>query len=340
MRPRAIAIPPSPGDALHAAPGTAAAAADRDAAMVHVGRDGWLFLIGGSNQVLGQYRHSWSAWRHTWRWRRLIERRAARCRRLGITYRHLVVPEKLTVLDDRLDGLAVDASAAPAARLRRGMRLSRASGSLVDLVGPLRAARRGGHGLYLRTDTHWSHDGCFVAYETLCRRLGTAPREDLRDGHATETIEVCGDLGIKLSPRQWESVRLRTIRRDAELAATNALVQDFEAAGRGPYLHLGARVVLRNASPGADPRRLVVFGDSCSHFRWDIRTGMLTGLLAETFAEVHFLWSTGIDWDYVAAVRPDVVVTEIAERFMAELPPLGYSHARLEEMVRARKDPA
>ncbi|WP_246154624.1 alginate O-acetyltransferase AlgX-related protein [Methylobacterium oryzihabitans] len=308
-----------------------------EAAMVHAGRDGWLFLVGGSNDVLGQYRHSWAAWRQTWGWRRLLARRARRFRQLGIAYRHLVVPEKLTVLDDRLDGLALDAAAAPAVRLRRALRLTPAAGCLVDLVGPLRAARETGD-LYLRTDTHWSHDGCFVAYAALCRHLGTAPREDLRDGCAASEIEVCGDLGLKLRPWRWEALRVRAIRRDAVLSETNALVRDFEAAGRGLDLHLGARAVFRNPTPGADPRRLVVFGDSCAHFRWDVRTGMLTGLLAETFAEVHFLWSTGIDWDYVAAVRPDVVITEIAERFMAELPPFGYSHARLEETVRARKD--
>ena len=61
---------------------------------------------------------------------------------------------------------------------------------------------------------------------------------------------------------------------------------------------------------------MLLFGDSYSsnnpHF--------LTGLLAETVSEVDFVWSTRIDWRHVAAVRPDILIYEIAERFMATPP--------------------
>ena len=43
------------------------------APIVHVGRDGWLFLIGGTNRVLSQYRRSLPQWWTIRRWARLIE---------------------------------------------------------------------------------------------------------------------------------------------------------------------------------------------------------------------------------------------------------------------------
>ena len=81
-------------------------------------------------------------------------------------------------------------------------------------------------------------------------------------------------------------------------------------------LHIGSAVVFRNDSPTADPRRLVLFGDSFSEYR----PHMLTGLLAETFAEVHFVWSSQVDWGYVERVAPHILITELAERFMTYVP--------------------
>ncbi|ACL56115.1 alginate O-acetyltransferase AlgX-related protein [Methylobacterium nodulans] len=307
-----------------------------EAGMVHEGRDGWLFLVGGNNDVLAQYRRSWRTWAHDWRWRQVVIARADRCRRLGIRYLHIVVPEKLTIYDNLTGGLALDVAASPAQRLRRWLRGSAAAGAYLDLVEPMRA-RRDAQELYFRTDTHWTHDGCFIAYEAICRRLGTAPREDLRSGRALPPAPVCGDLGQKLTPLRFETYVPQALQRDAVRIYANDLVRDFEAEDRIGELHLGTHVVFRNDAPGADPRRLVVFGDSCAHFRWEVYSGQLTGLLAETFREVHFLWTPGIDWDYLAEVRPDVVISEFAERFLARLPPKTFRRAALARLVRERK---
>ncbi len=302
---------------------------------VHVGHDGWLFLVGGTNGVLDQYRRAPGDWRHYLGWRRLIADRVRRCARLRATYLHVIVPEKLTVYDDRLDGLAVETRDGPARRTPRWLRLSPARRALVDLVGPLRAARHG-EPLYLRTDSHWSAAGAHVAYRAICARLGAVPRDDLLDDPRPE-ITILGDLGGKLSPPVTEVARPARLPRTAVRASASPIVERFEAEGRIADLHSGARVVFRNDAPGTDPRRLVLFGDSYAHFLWTLRTGTLTGFLAETFAEVHFLWSPTLDWAYLREVRPDVVVGEIAERFTRTLPPRNASIAVLAEWALARK---
>jgi hypothetical protein len=80
-------------------------------------------------------------------------------------------------------------------------------------------------------------------------------------------------------------------------------------------LHIGSRVVFSNEQ-APDPRKIVVFGDSFSEYR----PHLLTGILAETFAETHFLWASQIDWGYVNRVKPDFLITELAERFMTHVP--------------------
>ncbi|GJD48181.1 hypothetical protein OPKNFCMD_0897 [Methylobacterium crusticola] len=287
----------------------------RSGDMVHIGRDGWLFLVGGTNRVRHQYRASLPvAWR-LWRWRRLVARRTARAAGLGIRCFHVVVPEKLSVYDDRLDGLALDPALSPARRLGAGLARSPAAGAWIDLVGPMRAARDDGPPLYLRTDTHWSPEGCRLAFAAIMRAVGATPPADLaeRPSHDSEAVR---DLGAKLDPPPRETMRIPLVQRDAVRTYASPLVAAYEAQGRAADLHVGAHVVFRNESPGADPRTLMLFGDSCAHFT----PIFLTGLLAESFREVHFVWSSSLDWGYVARVRPHLLLVEMAERFMTRLP--------------------
>jgi hypothetical protein len=280
--------------------------------IVHVGRDGWLFLIGGTNGVLDQYRSTFSWWRLLRAWARLVEARAARARSLGITYLHFVVPEKLSIYEHRTDGLAYDPAKSPARRLAR--RLLNVP-AYFDLLGPMRAARDGSVPLYYRTDTHWTYDGCLFAYRLLLRACGAVPPAGIGDRPRYETSKV-RDLADKLPERQAEAGSHGVIDQHARRIYASPLVEAYEAAGQAPSLHVGAHVVYRNEMPEADPRTVVLFGDSYSHFA----PIMFTGLLAETFREVHFVWSSSLDWTYIERIRPDLLIFEMAERFMKRLP--------------------
>ena len=286
-----------------------------DAAFIHEGRDGWLFLTAGSNNVIGQFRRSKRIRAALRDWTRIVVARHARCRRLGIGYLHVVVPEKLTIYDHKLDGLKVAVRLSPALRLRRGLiwhpRVRRAC---LDLVGLFRT-HRDAEDLFFRTDSHWSLAGCRLAYRAVCAAWGARPVEDFSDRPFHDRVHA-GDLGQRFDPPRSEPARHHALQRDASRIYASPIVRAREAAGVPETLHVGAHVIYRNEKPEADPRRLVLFGDSYAHFA----PIMLTILLAETFREVHFLWSASIDWAYVERVRPDLVLTQVAERFMYRAP--------------------
>jgi alginate O-acetyltransferase complex protein AlgJ len=81
-------------------------------------------------------------------------------------------------------------------------------------------------------------------------------------------------------------------------------------------MHVGSHVAFSNAAPGAAPLKILNFGDSYASQRADA----LTGMLAETARAVEFIWSSNLDWRYIARTRPDVVIHEIVERLMTVLP--------------------
>ncbi|KIU36780.1 hypothetical protein SR39_04445 [Methylobacterium radiotolerans] len=279
---------------------------------VHVGRDGWLFLTGGTNRVMDRYRGGLRHWLLLRGWTRLIRARARRAEGLGIRCLHVIVPEKLSVYDDKTDGLRYAPGKASTRRLARSLARDPA---YLDLLAPLRAARNGPVPLYLRTDTHWTAQGCLLAYREIMRALGAIPPADIgaRPGIVSDQLM---DLGEKLPDRPRERLERFMLQRDATRVETGPLLAAYEAEGRDREVHVGAHVVYRNASATADPRRLVLFGDSCAHFD----PFLLTGLLAESFSEVHFVWSSSLDWAYIERVRADILLFELAERFLAKLP--------------------
>ena len=282
---------------------------------IHTGRDGWLFLTGGSNNVSDQFTRSIAmAWR-LYRWRRLIVARSSRFARLGIDYRHVVVPDKITIYDHRLgEGLDIRVGLSLASRLGRSVRARGDAGrAYLDLIAPFRE-RRDAADLFHRNDTHWTFEGCLLAYRVICASVDAAPRDDFRE-RPCEVVRSAGDLGGKFDPAVVRAWPVYALQRDARRVFASPVVRAREASGRSHTLHRGAHVVYANATAGADPRRVLLFGDSFSHFT----PTALTIMLAETFREVHFIWSPGIDWRHVARVRPDLVVTQIAERFLFHL---------------------
>jgi alginate O-acetyltransferase complex protein AlgJ len=82
-------------------------------------------------------------------------------------------------------------------------------------------------------------------------------------------------------------------------------------------LHVGSHVVFRHKQ-AQRRERLVLFGTSFSDYR--LECSLLTFLAALFFREVHFVWSTDLDLDFIARLRPDIALLEMPERFLTFCP--------------------
>lgn len=283
--------------------------------LVHEGLDGWLFLQAGSNFVTSLYHRTDGNLpdRRLEMWRRLIEQRAARARALGIDIVHVVVPDKLTLYGDRLAAPIVDPAQSPALRLAEMMARSPAQAQYLDLVEPMRRLRSA-QNVYWRTDSHWTPEGCFAAYLALCERLAIAPIGDLLDRPHQEITRLM-DLGGRVAPPQAETVRHYDFAANAQRVWTNWITRCLEDPFYDEAVHIGARA--RFSNPGSVSNKTVLlFGDSYARPNAE----MLTGMLAESVGSLDFVWSSSIDWRLVKRLKPDIVICEVAERFLARLP--------------------
>ncbi|QGM45021.1 alginate O-acetyltransferase AlgX-related protein [Methylocystis heyeri] len=302
--------------------------------LVHEGLDGWLFLTGGTNFVTTLYQREGGGLPDVKlrQWRDLILRRVERAEALGVRYAHMIVPEKLTIYGDKQTTRLVDPELAPAIRLREMLSNTPAAELFVDLVEPMRA-RAGSQDLFWRTDTHWNIEGCLLGYLELCRALGLTPASDL-DSRPSRRFQAVMDLGGKLEPPRWETIEEREWARDAIRIYANQIAHFLEQHEYGAAIHVGAHAKFINPT-AANFQRAMLFGDSFS----TPRTHLLTGLLAETVRELEFVWSANIDWELVKRAKPDLLIFEISERFMALLANDRFSLPRTEftQSVRAAR---
>jgi hypothetical protein len=283
------------------APGTQSADGD-----VVVGQDGFLFLAGGTNRFVDQYQGK-VILRPGWleSWRRVFEARRSDPVHAQRTCVSIVIPDPLVILHHLYPR-----------PLSSGMRPVE---SLLEdettLLYPVEALAADYETFCRRADSHYTSAASHALYDQVRVQIPDAP--PLPDPELVPVL-AAGDLGSRFSPAILESLRVAGSLGAAEVVEDNW--REMMSVGA----HRGTRRVFRNRS-APDSRRVVIFGDSYAHieavggFR-----GVHEGLswpFAQVFAEVHFLWSAfGWDPDYVVRVNADVVVHQIAERFLPRVP--------------------
>lgn len=266
------------------------------AATVAIGHDGFLFQrfdaafeqIGGAT-LLGRPQLA--------RWINQIEARDAWCAVRGIDYRMLVVPEKHVVYADMLpDGASVSAH--------------RPITQIMQALGPtprrhllypaeVLAAGRAVEPVFFRTDVHWTYYGSYLAYRVLMESLPLGYRRQMvpEDVLIRGDYRVMGDLGVRLEPVPQE----RGVSIGHPLQHRFRKTFDNRAFGRGQT------EIFEN-----DDARLpqaVLFRDS--------NASTMIQFLAMHFSRLVVVSSTEFFYDLVRSERPDVVITEMTERYLA-----------------------
>ncbi len=258
------------------------------------GRDGFLFHR--DHDVLEQLAGSLTlAPRQIAVWRDAFAARQAWCDANGAAMRVLFIPEKHVVYREKLPRFVKIAAR------RATMRLAAAAAPVLAApplypVEALRAAsarRR----TYLKTDTHWTNFGAFVAYRVLAESLATS--RDIEIASEAELVwkerRNIGDLGVRYQRERGETI---------EVAAP---VARYTLAFQNHNFSRGAVHVYENER--RDLPTCVLFRDSFSN--------ALIPFLMRGFSRLVAVSSLSCHYDLLDHERPDVVLFVAIERFIA-----------------------
>jgi len=291
-----------------------------------VGREGWLFLCGGTNANLDQYvgaAEMGPRWLEEWQ--EALHRREAESRELGVATALLVVPDKLAVYEEHYPEELARVGPRPIERL-----LAVPDLPIVYPLAELRAAAASGEQVYMRTDTHLTFRGNELLFSSVLAGLEALDPPDL-SALPLRSYPVAGDLGVKFDPQIVGIVSEPGSLHEAHI------VEDNRAEIAAVDGHIGTRRVFRN-DRAPDSRVAVVFGDSFGFGAPNYQG--LSWFLAQAFREVHFVWVPfGWDADYVRRVGAQAVLVQGAERFVARVPHASVDVSRLAEETLRRKRP-
>lgn len=284
---------------------------------VDIYEDGWMFLLGGSNNV----REYWLDGKKISpklleEWLNVFIKRVEFFNKNGIKYLSIFAPEKLSIYKSKVP-FSIDDENIPSRQLFNYFKgkFDYEEYSL-DLIPYLRS-QSVEYKTYHKTDSHWNFIGAFSAYQLIQFKLGeplyykalSMPRK-----HGWNVL----DLGGKLDPPLKENIFYYKTSQNVTRVFANDLVKfkEREKPQDGRGLHVGSYVVYKNRS-ALSSNVVLIFGDSFCEYR----DHLVTGLMAETYSEVHFVWNSCVDFSLVTKVKPDIVLTELAERFIPRAAP-------------------
>lgn len=290
-----------------------------------VGRDGSLFLCGGTNANLGQYVGA-AEMAPDWLrdWREAILSRREEVAAMGLRCATLVVPDKLAVYEERYPEPLDKVGPRPVERL-----LAEPDLEILYPLAELRSAAT--EDVYLRTDTHLTFRGNEILFRALVGPLAIDPAAvpDFAS-MPLHSYPITGDLGMKFEPR------IVSIVSEPNTLGATEIVEDNRAEIEAVGGHIGTRRVFRTAG-APDPRVAVLFGDSFG-FSAAYYQG-ISWFMAQIFREVHFVWIPfGWDPDYVRAVGAKAVLVQGAERFVSRVPRRRSEVDRLTEETLRRRE--
>jgi alginate O-acetyltransferase complex protein AlgJ len=265
---------------------------------ISVGSDGWLFHRDNNTFEQLTQTKPFSP-RSLTRWVRLLELRHYWHAAQNIKYYFFVAPEKHVVYAERLSPEYRISENRPVRQLLNRLNRNLSGPQLVYPIQTL-VLRKNELQTFWAAGSHWNSFGAYLAYRELCETISrdlALPRVLEQDDFRLEVCRHSSDLGVRVDPEVLADEHLGVIR-----SPESVRVLHNRGNGRG--------AVTIYEHPDKSRPRAIFFRDSA--------TSWLLPFLAESFSRLVVLSSTEVYYELVLAERPDIVVTEMIERYLDE----------------------
>jgi hypothetical protein len=274
-----------------------------------LGQDGHLFLVEGSNNVLELFDRSHRDPASTMvaeQWITLIKRRIDSVHALGARFIQIIIPDKISVDRELLDGsLSIPTATLAAFEVRCANEIP----SACYLSGLSTFAKLPPGTAFRKIDTHLTPEGAFAVFSEICLMLGSASVGNLR---FDIPCVVSGDLAHRFFGHDLFDINY-CAAQPGFLRGRRLVAEVAPPVGRV----IGMRQVFMNDAAPID-KKVIVFGNSFfAGHNWQ---GYINYWMSCWIREYHFVWLPEIDLDYVKAEKPDFVIGQTIERFLDIVP--------------------
>jgi hypothetical protein len=274
-----------------------------------LGRNGHMFLIEGSNRVLELFDRPYNnavSCKTANNWIELIKARHRAAQSRGVQFIQIVIPDKISMMRECLDGTMSSPTATLAALEERSARelpdSSYLSGLAVLTKLPFDSAFR-------KIDTHLTPNGAFAIFSQICAMIDFSVVGNVVFDVPFATT---GDLANRFFGHALYEVCYQSKEPNFK-AGRQVVSQHVPESGR----HAARRDVFTN-DDAPIRKKVVVFGNS--FFAGHILQGSINYWMSIWFYEYHFIFSSEIDIDYVAEQNADLVICQTIERFLDVIP--------------------
>lgn len=276
-----------------------------------VGKEGWLYIWGVDNiedKISGRLIASdeeLSAFGLN------VGRRATWSKSNGISYRHLIGPDKSSVYPEFLPPLI---SRSNLTLLEQCSTVWSHEAYGIDFIDAAHVLKRESlkHQVYFKSDSHWNYIGALAVFNEIARSLSAT--------------------GVRIEPFSENEIDTTAKRRVFELGALGKEPKLEEFHFIKPKNIFSKLVFENNSAQG----KIQVFENDnftlprCVLFR-DSYSSFFIPFLAERCSRLTVLKANSFWYNLVEEEQPDVVLTQIAERFL--LPQADDNHGRSFEDV-------
>jgi alginate O-acetyltransferase complex protein AlgJ len=276
-----------------------------------LGKEGFVFLTGGSNNVIQQYTPGLTDAEHlATRWRDLTRERISRLGDLGVKYLQMIIPEKISVLPQYFPG-AIETPTKLLAKIESNLKESEAAGNQISAFEIFMSSQCTTE-VYSRLDSHLTPIGSFKLLEYI---LSTYFDFEINSHRFTSAKRKLGDLSHRMTGYFCPETSFEVPSSEfSEFMNSAELVNEVT-----PLSGLkGTSQSWKNKNAPIDAN-IMVFGNS--YFSHESKgQSALSWWFARYFREFHFVWTNEVEFEYVAERRPDVVLWQGVERFLPVLP--------------------
>jgi hypothetical protein len=276
---------------------------------VTIGRDGIIFLLGGSNKVIQQY--SSPEWQEkASAWITLIQNRQEYFLSKGISFCQMIVPEKQSVIPEYYPGI-LDVPTPALAEISKHLNGTSFYLDCQKLLRDLFIV--GGSIPFRKVDSHLSYFGTECLARGILQHFKIKITGEIFAKKMKEDIAL-GDLSGKFFQGGIAERMLVPDLAEWEFAQQVPIL----TFSKYPPTGLGGTILEWEAQSPLSSKKLLVFGNSMFE-----RGGGPLGLswwVGRIFSKTRFIWDSNVLDEHMQEFKPDAVICQSVERFLTIVP--------------------